>query len=118
MGTVHRASEEWKRLLRMRSPVERWFSSDKQSRLLDKRHYLGLQRVRLHARLPVLGPRADGVGAAEGRGLRQDATDAHTAAEGRTAAVFATGTDAAGVLLCSFASFPFQLTDTRLSPAP
>ena len=54
MGTVHRASEEWDGTYRMRSVIERYFSSGKQSRLLDKHQALGLERVSLHARMSTL----------------------------------------------------------------
>ena len=54
MGVVHRASDEWKRIFQMRPAVERYFSSGKQSRLLDKHQYLGLERVGLHARMATL----------------------------------------------------------------
>ena len=55
MGTVHRASGEWKEIFKKRPSIERYFSSGKQSRLLDKHQYLGLQeRVSLHATMSVL----------------------------------------------------------------
>ena len=54
MGTVHRASEEWKDVFKKRTSIERYFSSGKQSRLLDKHQYIGLERVSLHAKLSVL----------------------------------------------------------------
>ena len=54
MGTVHRASEEWKKVYRMRPIEERYFSSGKQSRLLDKHQTLGQRRVILHARMSTL----------------------------------------------------------------
>ena len=54
MGTVHRASEEWDGIYRMRPVIERYFSSDKQTRLLDKHQALGRQRVSLHARMATL----------------------------------------------------------------
>ena len=55
MGIIHRASPEWKRLFKMRPTVERWFSSAKHSRLLDRHQYLGQDRVSLHARMSLLG---------------------------------------------------------------
>ena len=54
MGTAHRASGEWKDGFKKRTSIERYFSSGKQSRLLDKHQYLGLERVSLHAKLSVL----------------------------------------------------------------
>ena len=54
MGTVHRASGEWQEIFKKRTSIERYFSSGKQSRLLDKHQYIGLQRVSLHAKLSVL----------------------------------------------------------------
>ena len=54
MGTVHRASGEWKEIFKKRPSIERYFSSGKQSRLLDKHQYIGLQRVSLHVKLSVL----------------------------------------------------------------
>ena len=55
MGIIHRASPEWKRLFKMRPTVERWFSSAKHSRLLDRHQYLGQDKVSLHARMSLLG---------------------------------------------------------------
>ena len=54
MGTVHRASEEWKEIFKKRPSIERYFSSGKQSRLLDKHQVLGQERVSLHATMSVL----------------------------------------------------------------
>lgn len=34
--------------------IERYFSTGKQSRLLDKHQYIGLERVSLHVRMSVL----------------------------------------------------------------
>ncbi len=54
MGTVHRASAEWKRLFKKRTSIERYFASAKHSRLLDRHQFLGRERVRLHATMSVL----------------------------------------------------------------
>ena len=54
MGILHRASKEWKEIFKRRPCIERYFSSDKHSRLLDKHQYLGQQRVSLHARMSTL----------------------------------------------------------------
>ena len=54
MGTLHRASEEWKSVFKKRTSIERYFSSTKQSRLLDKHQCLGQERVSLHGRMSTL----------------------------------------------------------------
>ncbi len=54
MGTLHRASAEWKDLFRKRTSIERWFASAKHSRLLDRHQFLGRERVSLHATMSVL----------------------------------------------------------------
>ena len=54
MGTLHRASEEWKRIFKRRPSIERYFSSNKHSRLLDKHQFIGQKRVSLHARMSTL----------------------------------------------------------------
>ncbi len=54
MGTLHRASAEWKGLFRKRTSIERWFASAKHSRLLDRHQFLGQKRVSLHATMSVL----------------------------------------------------------------
>ncbi len=48
MGNVRRNSVEWKRLYRKRWSVERVFSSLKDSRLLEKHRYRGMDKVRSH----------------------------------------------------------------------
>ena len=55
MGIIHRASEEWKELFKKRTTIERYFSSAKHSRLLDRHQFLGQERVSLHARMSMLG---------------------------------------------------------------
>ena len=55
MGIIHRASEEWKDLFKKRTTIERYFSSAKHSRLLDRHQVLGQERVSLHARMSMLG---------------------------------------------------------------
>ena len=54
MGILHRASEEWKKIFKRRPAIERYFSSDKHSRLLNKHQYLGQKRVSLNARMATL----------------------------------------------------------------
>ena len=54
MGILHRASEEWQKIFNRRPAIERYFSSDKHSRLLDKHQYLGQRRVSLNARMATL----------------------------------------------------------------
>ena len=54
MGTVHRASGEWKEVFKKRPIIERLFSSSKQTCLLDKHQYIGLERVSLHVKMSVL----------------------------------------------------------------
>ena len=54
MGTLHRASEEWKEIFKRRTPIERHFSSAKHSRLLNQHQCLGLRRVSLHGRMSTL----------------------------------------------------------------
>ena len=54
MGVIHRASEEWKSIFKKRTSIERYFSSAKHSRLLDKHQCLGQQRVSLQAKLSTL----------------------------------------------------------------
>ena len=54
MGIVPRFTGEWKRLYRMRTSVERWFSSAKRSRLLNQQQHLDQERVTLHAAMSKL----------------------------------------------------------------
>lgn len=54
MGTLHRASEEWKEIFKKRTSIERYFSSAKHSRLLNQHQYLGQPRVSLHGRMSTL----------------------------------------------------------------
>ena len=51
---IRRASPEWAELYRMRQSVERFFSSIKQSRLLDKARFLSSEKIELHLDLSVL----------------------------------------------------------------
>ena len=54
MGILHRASDEWKYIYKKRTSIERYFSSAKQSRLLDRHQHLGLERVGRHALMATL----------------------------------------------------------------
>ena len=49
-----RQSEQWKELYRKRQGVERYFSSAKQSRLLNKHQYLNSRKIKTHVALSVL----------------------------------------------------------------
>ena len=54
MGIIHRASQEWQEIFRKRTSVERYFSSAKRSRLLDRHQYMGQERMSLHGRMSML----------------------------------------------------------------
>lgn len=54
ISTVARASDEWKRMYKKRTVVERTFSSLKRSRLLDQHQYLTQGKVRAHVALSML----------------------------------------------------------------
>ena len=54
MGVIHRASKEWREIFKKRPSIERYFSSDKRSRLLDRHQFMGLERVSLHGRMSTL----------------------------------------------------------------
>ena len=54
MGVLHRASEEWQKIFKRRPAIERYFSSNKHSRLLDKHQFIGQKRVTLHDRMSTL----------------------------------------------------------------
>ena len=54
IGVVARKSKEWSDLYKLRQGVERFFSSAKRSRLLDKHLYLEMQKIETHVALSVL----------------------------------------------------------------
>ena len=54
IGVLPRLSEQWKELYRKRQGVERYFSSAKRSRLLDKHQYLRRDKIETHVALSVL----------------------------------------------------------------
>lgn len=54
MGTLPRFTAEWKWLYRMRTVIERWFSSAKRSRLLDRHQHLDEERISLRAKMSML----------------------------------------------------------------
>ena len=54
MGIIPRFGKEWERLYRTRPTIERWFSSDKRSRLLNQQQHLDQERVNLHAAMSTL----------------------------------------------------------------
>ena len=96
VGLLPRCSEEWKGEYKKRHIIERFFSSDKHSRMLDTHRYLnwtegGVARDDVDAELP-----SHGAGASEGRRLRpheahedQVATDADQGKLGGGAANYA-----------------------------
>ena len=49
-----RCSEEWKAEYKKRTVVERYFSSDKHSRLLGTHRYLNIEKVSLHVAMSTL----------------------------------------------------------------
>ena len=49
MGIVPRFSDLWEMLYKLRTGIERWFSSDKRSRLLDSHQLLKKGKIKLHA---------------------------------------------------------------------
>ena len=54
VGLLPRCSEEWKAEYKKRPIIERFFSSDKHSRMLDTHRYLNRQKVELHVMMSVL----------------------------------------------------------------
>ena len=54
IGIVPRQSKTWRDLYLKRQGVERYFSSAKRSRLLDKHQYLTMRKVQTHVALSVL----------------------------------------------------------------
>ena len=54
VGLLPRCSEEWKAKYKLRTLIERYFSSGKHSRLLDKHRYLNIYKVSLHVVMSML----------------------------------------------------------------
>ena len=54
VGLLPRCSEEWKAEYKKRPIIERYFSSDKHSRLLGTHRYLNIKQVSLHAVMSML----------------------------------------------------------------
>ena len=54
VGLLPRCSEEWKEKYKMRPIIERFFSSDKHSRLLDTHRYFNIYKVSLHVAMSML----------------------------------------------------------------
>ncbi len=54
MGIIPRFSSAWKELYRKRNSIERYFSSAKQSRLLNQHECLGQAKVELHVNVATL----------------------------------------------------------------
>ena len=54
MGIIRRASDEWKQMFKRGPSIERYFSSDKHSRSLDKHQFMGQEKMSLHGRMSTL----------------------------------------------------------------
>ena len=54
VGLLPRCSEEWKAKYKLRTIIERYFSSSKHSRLMDVHRYLNIHKVSLHAAMSML----------------------------------------------------------------
>ena len=54
VGLLPRCSEEWKAKYKKRTVIERFFSSDKHSRLLNQHRYLNIFQMSLHVLLSML----------------------------------------------------------------
>ena len=54
MGIIPRFTKLWRKIYNKRGAIERWFSSAKRSRLLDKHQLLKVGKIRLHANLSTL----------------------------------------------------------------
>ena len=54
IGIVPRFTKLWRKIYNRRGAIERWFSSGKRSRLLDKHQLLKMGKIRLHANLSTL----------------------------------------------------------------
>ena len=54
VGLLPRCSEEWKAKYKLRTVIERYFSSAKHSRLMDVHRYLNISKVSLHTAMSML----------------------------------------------------------------
>ena len=54
IGIVPRFTKLWRKIYNKRGAIERWFSSAKRSRLLDKHQLLKMGKIKLHANLSTL----------------------------------------------------------------
>ena len=54
VGLLPRCSEEWKAKYKLRTVIERYFSSAKHSRLMDTHRYLNIFKVSLHVAMSML----------------------------------------------------------------
>ena len=54
MGLLPRCSEEWKAKYKLRTVIERYFSSAKHSRLMNVHRYLNIRKVSLHAAMSMV----------------------------------------------------------------
>ena len=54
VGVLPRCSEEWKARYKLRTVIERHFSSAKHSRLLDEHRYLNIYKVSLHVAMSMV----------------------------------------------------------------
>ena len=54
IGIIPRFSKLWRKIYRKRGSIERWFSSAKRSRLLDKHQLLRMGKIRLHVNMSML----------------------------------------------------------------
>ena len=54
VGKIPRFSKTWKDLYKLRQTIERYFGSAKRSRLLNKKIYIGMEKVAIHAQTSLL----------------------------------------------------------------
>lgn len=62
IGILPRFTDEWKRIYRMRTSIERYFRSAKHSRLLNQHQVLSIEKVSLHVSLSRLSYLATALG--------------------------------------------------------
>ena len=75
MGIIPRFSSAWKELYQKRSSIERYFSSAKQSRLLNRHQCLGQAKVELHVNMVTLAYALTALAPPGGRRLREHGGD-------------------------------------------
>ena len=54
IGILPRFTDEWKRIYRMRTSIERYFRSAKHSRLLDRHQFLSMAKLSLRVKIARL----------------------------------------------------------------